>query len=485
MTSAASAYNFPKASRGLESLVDDTSGAISVLPVLQGEAEKVTESDPLVKNWATVSKFKGKSGELLLVPGPDGSVSKVLLGLEGLSDIWGFAALTKLPPGKYALQLPESAASPAAASTAALAFLLGSYSFDRYKKKTPDTDSGKPQLVWPKGADKQAVSALSQSFYLARDLITTPAEDLGPQHLVEEARALAAAHAGASFNVIQGEELLAQGFPAIHTVGRACSRPPALIDIRWAPGGADAAQLPLLALVGKGVCFDSGGLNIKTAAGMLMMKKDMGGAALMLALAHVIMSGGLPVRLRVMVPAVENSISGNAYRPLDVLQTRAGITVENGNTDAEGRLILCDAMFEAATEKPDLLIDAATLTGAARVAVGADLPAVFSSDDGVWEALNSAANEENDPLWRLPLYKPYRKLLDSKVADIKSCATEGPGAITAALYLQEFVKDLPRWVHIDTGAYNNSSKDGRPEGGEAQALRALWRYLQQRYPKRQ
>lgn len=459
--------------------------------LVQKERSKELLEEHSAAQWAAACKFKAASGEVLLLPGgTEGGISKVLLGLSGEGDLWAAASLAKLPPGSYEVE-SGSELSAEAADKIALGFLLGCYKFTRYKTQEKPVDAStasetlpdtKTQLVWPETANRASVEALATAYYLARDLITTPAEDLGPQHVVAEVQALADAHSGATIQVVQGEQLLEENYPAIHTVGRASHRPPALVDLRWSPSGAAAADLPLLALVGKGVCFDSGGLDIKPAAGMKLMKKDMGGAAFMIALSHVVMTSNLPVRLRLLIPTVENSISGNAYRPLDVLQTRAGITVENGNTDAEGRLILCDALADAATENPDLLIDAATLTGAARVALGSEIPVVFSSDDEVWSGLEKAARQEEDPLWRLPLWKGYRKLLDSKVADISSTGSEaGAGSITAALYLQEFVKDVPRWVHIDMGAYNNSSRDGRPEGGEAQGLRALWAYLKQRY----
>ena len=296
-----------------------------------------------------------------------------------------------------------------------------------------------------------------------------------------EAVQLAAAHGGSS-RVIVGDDLLSENYPAVHTVGRASVNPPQLVDLRWAPPGADPSTLPKVTLVGKGVSFDTGGLDLKPANAMKLMKKDMGGAALVLALAHAVMATRLPVALRVLVPAVENSVSANAFRPLDVLQTRAGITVENGNTDAEGRLILCDALAEAVTERPDVLIDAATLTGAARVALGTELPALFCNNDAVAEEVLAAARDVADPVWRLPLHAPYRKMLDSKVADIGSCSEGGyAGAITAALFLLEFAKDAPAWVHLDTMGYTLSAKPGRPEGGEAFALRAVYEFLRRRY----
>lgn len=302
-----------------------------------------------------------------------------------------------------------------------------------------------------------------------------------PQDIAAEALAVAALH-GASADVIVGDDLLAENYPAIHTVGRASINPPHLVDFKWSPPGSNATSLPKITLVGKGVSFDTGGLDLKPASAMKLMKKDMGGSALILALAHAVMSAKMPVSLRVLIPTVENSVSSNAYRPLDVLQTRAGITVENGNTDAEGRLILCDALAEAVKESPEVLIDAATLTGAARVALGTELPALFCNNDAVAQEILNAADDVKDPVWRMPLHQPYRKMLDSKVADIYSCSEGGyAGAITAALFLYEFVKDAPAWVHLDTMGYNLSTKPGRPEGGEAFALRALFEFLKRRY----
>jgi leucyl aminopeptidase len=277
----------------------------------------------------------------------------------------------------------------------------------------------------------------------------------------------------AKFSVIVGDDLLKKNYATIHTVGRASNRAPRLIDLSWGSSG------PRLVLVGKGVCFDSGGLDLKPSSGMLMMKKDMGGAALMLALAQTIMAAGLKIRLRLLIPAVDNAVSGNAFRPLDVIRTRKGITVEVGNTDAEGRLILCDALAEAHKDQPDLIIDAATLTGAARVALGPDLPALFCNDDDIAEALLRHGRTEDDPFWRLPLHKGYRRMLDSKVADINNVSDGGyAGAITAALYLQEFIDPGVRWAHIDTFAWNPRERPGRPEGGEALCLRALYAFVE-------
>ncbi len=321
-----------------------------------------------------------------------------------------------------------------------------------------------------------AAERLAAAVFLARDLVNTPAGDLGPEELAAAAVHVAES-AGACHRVIVGDDLLAENYPTIHAVGRASTRAPRLVDITW---GDPAA--PKLTLVGKGVCFDSGGLDLKTASGMRLMKKDMGGAAIMLGLAQAIIDARLPVRLRVLLPCVENSVSGNAMRPMDIVRTRQGLTVEIGNTDAEGRLILCDALAEASTETPALLIDMATLTGAARVALGPELAALFCNDDRLAAALLEASAAEEDPMWRMPLWRPYRKMLDSKVADLNN-VSEGPyaGAITAALYLQEFVAPGIPWAHFDVMAWNPQSRPGRPEGGEATALRALYAHIAQRF----
>jgi leucyl aminopeptidase len=312
-----------------------------------------------------------------------------------------------------------------------------------------------------------------EAIYLVRDLINTPAGDMGPAELAQAATKLAERHK-ARISVITGAALLKKNYPAIHAVGRASSRAPRLIDLRWGAKG------PRVTLVGKGVCFDSGGLDLKAAAGMRLMKKDMGGAAHALGLASMIMAARLPLRLRVLIPAVENSVSGDAFRPGDVLPTRKGLSVEIGNTDAEGRLVLCDALAEADSEDPELIVDFATLTGAARIALGAELPAMFCNDDGVAEALLAQGLAAQDPVWRLPLHAPYRRLLDSQVADINNISSGAlGGAIMAALFMSEFVRPKTPWVHLDIMAWNPSSRPGRPEGGEAMGLRATYALIEE------
>lgn len=476
------AYCVPRASRVLSSLLDTHSGDLVKLELVTKDGLAAwRESQPeMAQKWIASMQFQGKDGEFCAIPAGDGGVQRIVVGMDDTTDLWGFAALpSKLPPAVYQISnLPEP-------TTAALGWILGTYSFDRYKSSKNNASKTEPKvcLLWPEGADRDTVCALAEGICIARDMITTPAEDMRPQDIAAEMVKLAELH-NANINIISGDELIKQGYPAIHMVGRASENPPHLVDLHWRSDGGknDAVQVPKVTLVGKGVTFDTGGLDLKPAAAMKLMKKDMGGAALVIALAHAIMSSKLPISLRVLVPTVENSVSGNAYRPLDVLQTRAGITVENGNTDAEGRLILCDALAEADKESPDILIDAATLTGAARVALGTELPALFSNNDTVAQQILDSGLEANDNLWRLPLHKPYRKMLDSKVADIYSCSEGGyAGAITAALFLQEFIKNTKAWVHIDTMGYNTSSKPGRPEGGEAFALRALFRFIRSHY----
>jgi leucyl aminopeptidase len=371
-----------------------------------------------------------------------------------------------LPKGTYSIAGRLRAGD---ATVAALGWALGGYHFGRYRK----TKGPRAVLVWPKDADRPAVERAAAATTIARDLINTPAADMGPAELAAAARQLARRH-GAKIKVIVGEDLLRRRYPAIHAVGRASSRAPRLIDLTWG-----RAKAPLVTLVGKGVCFDSGGLDLKSASGMKLMKKDMGGAANVLGLAHMIMAAKLKLRLRVLIPAVENSVSGNAMRPLDVISTRQGLTVEIGNTDAEGRVILADALSEASTDKPQLLIDFATLTGAARVALGTDLPAFFCNNEQTAADLVRFGGAVSDPLWRLPLWAPYRSLIESSVADINNAPAGGyGGAITAALFLAEFVDPAIAWVHVDLMAWNLKSSPGRPEGGEAQGMRAMFELIQ-------
>jgi len=449
---------------------------VALVPLTKAGLAPWLDAHESARTWVEAVGFAAEAGSLCLLPGPDGGLAAVLAGLaDPAEDPWNLAALpARLPPGRYRLD-PEPD-TPRAASWAALGWTLAGYVFDRYKSSAPRRDV--PALVWPSLADRGWVARCAEATRLVRDLVNLPAADLGPAELAGAAETLAARF-GASCRTIVGDGLLAENYPAIHTVGRAAStaRRPRLIDLTWGDPTA-----PRVTLVGKGVCFDSGGLDLKPSASMKLMKKDMGGAAHVLGLALMIMDAKLPVRLRVLIPAVENAVSAEAMRPLDVLTTRKGLTVEIGNTDAEGRLILADALTEAARETPDLLIDIATLTGAARTALGPDLPALFCNDEALAAAILAAGQAEADPLWRLPLHAPYRRLLDSKVADIAS-VSDGPyaGAITAALFLQEFVGPTLAWAHLDVMAWNGTARPGRPEGGEALALRALFAAIAARY----
>jgi leucyl aminopeptidase len=417
--------------------------------------------------WIAAHDYAAAPGSLLALPNAEGALPLFLLGVEAGDDaaarLWAYSDLPyKLPPGTYRIDSPLN---KAAATQAALGWALGTYRFDRYRQKK----TLKTALVWPENADRADVLRAAEATHLARDLINTPAEDLGPAELLAAAQSLAKRY-GAVVTAIVGDELLTQNWPAVHAVGRASAKPPMVIDLRW----GDPSH-PKVTLVGKGVCFDSGGYDLKTSAGMKLMKKDMGGAATVIALAGMVMDAKLPVRLRLLTPAVENMVAGNAFRPLDVLNTRKGTTVEVGNTDAEGRLILCDALTEADAEKPALLLDVATLTGAARVALGPELPALFTRHDDLADSIGRLGAAQDDPFWRLPLWPGYRRMLDSKVADLSSTGDDGfAGAVTAAIFLSEFVSPKTRWAHIDTMAWSPRARPGRPEGGEPLGLRALF-----------
>lgn len=428
----------------------------------------LAKQSPRTKAWVEASGFKAAPHSQCLIPGTKGEVACALAGIGDPADPFAYAGLpSALPKGRYRFDSEPEAGQ---ADAAALGWALGSYAFTRYRKPSQTF----AELVWPKRADRGEVTRLAEAVYLVRDLINTPAGDLGPTQLAEAAKDLAKRH-GAKTKVIVGDDLLKRNYPAIHAVGRAAADAPRLIDMRWGGSG------PRVTLVGKGVCFDSGGLDLKPAAGMKLMKKDMGGAAHVLGLAHAIMDAGLPLRLRVLIPAVENAVSGNAFRPLDVLSTRKGLTVEIGHTDAEGRLILCDALTEAQSESPDLIVDFATLTGAARVALGPELPAMFCNHDPTAEALERHAAEQGDPLWRLPLHQAYKSQIDSKVADLNNVSSQPfAGAIIAALFLERFVEPKTPWVHFDIMAWNPSGKPGRPEGGEAMGLRAVLALIKER-----
>jgi leucyl aminopeptidase len=424
--------------------------------------------DASARAFAEAAGFEPKAGRHLLLPGKKG-LGGVLFGLEGGDD-----HKDRFLPGRLAQLLPDGvyrfASEPYDARLAALALALGSYRFTRYRK----LEAKQVQLDLPQSIDRGELESIVEGVALARDLINTPANDMGPAELEDAARKLAMLH-GAKFSAVVGDDLLAQNFPLIHAVGRAAVRAPRLIDFSW---GDDAN--PRVTLVGKGVCFDTGGLDIKPDAGMLNMKKDMGGAATALALAHMVMSAGLKVRLRVLIPAVENSIAGSSFRPRDIYTSRKGITVEIGNTDAEGRLVLADALSLADEDKPALIADFATLTGAARVALGPDVPAFFTDDDALANELTACGAAENDPVWRLPLWRPYEAMLESKIADTNNVGGGQGGAITAALFMRRFVT-AKSWLHFDLFAWIASAKPGRPEGGECQTARALYALLAARY----
>jgi len=451
--------------------VDRSSSSLPIQIVGQSSWKKwLKEQSAARRGWLESSGVAGRAGDLAVLPGRDGKAAGAVLVLSARPSLWDFGSLaTRLPAGTWRLS-DTGSVSP---TDAAVAIGLGTWRFERYRSNKAKAAGVK--IIWPAGADKARATAMIEAISLARDLITTPSSDMGPAELAAAAQELAKQHK-ARIKVIVGDDLLKQNYPMVHAVGRASARAPRLIDLTW---GRDSD--PKVTLVGKGVCFDTGGLDLKPASGMLNMKKDMGGAATVMAVAAMVMANKLPVRLRLLVPAVENSVSGNAFRPLDVVPTRKGITVEIGNTDAEGRLILCDALHEGASEKPSMMVDCATLTGAARVALGTELPALFCNDDALADDLLDAGKAVTDPMWRMPLFAGYRRLLDSKVADINNApGVAFGGAITAALYLKEFVPDDVPWAHFDMMAWNNASRPGRPEGGEAQAARAIFAAIEKR-----
>ena len=453
-------------------LTTDRQGAV---PVRFVGPEGATDAGAGVGGWAGANGFKGKSGQILPVPDGQGGFAAILVGTGETFDPLSARALpARLPPGLYRLE-----AEPEAARKAALAFLLGAYVFDRYKAR-PDRDG--VRLVAPEGLDVEATLRIAAACALAREMIDTPAADMGPLQIETIAREIAEA-AGASIAVTTGDALLDETYPAVHAVGRAAAphRAPRVIEIGW---NLERADLPLVALVGKGVVFDSGGLDIKAAAGMRNMKKDMGGAAHALALGRLVMQAGLPVRLVVLVAAVENAISADAFRPGDILNSRKGLTIEIGNTDAEGRLILADILTRAGEHAPDLTLDFATLTGAARVALGPELPPLYTDDDALAADLLEAGRAVGDPLWRMPLWAGYRAALETEIADVRndSAAWAQAGSVTAALFLQKFAPTTGSWAHMDIFAWNPRARPGWPEGGEAQALRACYAMLKARYP---
>ncbi|MGQ0742101.1 MAG: leucyl aminopeptidase family protein [Alphaproteobacteria bacterium] len=422
--------------------------------------------------WLKAAGFKAKEGELVLVPGNGGALAAAVLGLGVGNDPLALALFSeRLPAGDYAfVEVPLDFGG----ARGCLAWALGTYSFERYRRAKKEH----PRLVLPGDVDGEAVSRVAAGVFFARDLVNTPSNDMGPAELEAAARQVAAA-GGARITVTAGEALIAANYPLVHAVGRASAREPRLIDIVW---GADVH--PKLTLVGKGVCFDSGGLDIKNASGMATMKKDMGGGACALALAQMIMDAKLPVRLRVLVPAVENSVSGTAYRPGDILPSRNGLTVEIGNTDAEGRLVLADALAEADSETPELMFCIATLTGAARAATGMELPPFFTDDEELAAELMRHARAAHDPMWRLPLWRSYGGAIESTIADLNNAPEYSlAGAITAALFLSRFVAKTKHWAHFDIPAWIDRPKPGRRKGAEANVIRALYELLIERYGK--
>ena len=442
--------------------------AIPIIVVTNGDfATWLNDQCQIDQQWIKAVNFSAKPETFCVVPNTDGSIKQVVFSSRNAAS-FGMLPMC-LPAGNYYIQNITDADYLA---QCVVAWGMGAYQFTRYKAATKNP----AQLIIPEQCEVNSIENIINAIYWGRDLINTPTEDMGPPELAEAAKIMAQKFS-ADVSVITGQELLKNNYPMIHAVGRASHKSPCLIDLHWGN-----PQHPKITLVGKGVCFDTGGLDLKNAAGMLLMKKDMGGAAHALCLAQMIMQANLPVRLRVLIPAVENVIAGNAYRPGDVIKTRKGLTVEISDTDAEGRLVLCDALAEAVTEKPDLLLDFATLTGAARVAVGTDISALFSNNDELADAFLRHGKVEQDPIWRLPLHNTYRKMLDSPIADIKNSATSSyAGAITAGLFLKEFVPDDIAWAHFDLMAWNLVNIPAHPEGGEIMALRAVFKYLCEKF----
>jgi leucyl aminopeptidase len=430
--------------------------------------------------WLSATGFKPQPGKAALLPGAKGAVEGAVLAVgsdaspDATVPLAAGALPALLPAGRY-----RFATAPKDGTLAAVAFALGAYRFDRYKASQAEPRA-LPELVVPDGASREEAIRIAEGVWLGRDLINAPASDLGPAELAAAALSLARRH-GAKTSIIEGDELLKANFPLIHAVGRASPRAPRLVDMRWEPKGATKAA-PRIAIIGKGICFDTGGLDIKPASSMLLMKKDLGGAASALALAHMVMAAGLDVRLRVLIAAAENSIAGNAMRPSDVVKSRAGLSVEIGNTDAEGRLVLADAMALADEEKPDLMVTMATLTGAARVALGSELAPLYATDDTIAADTQRIGLAIGDPCWRLPFWTNYDKLLDSEVADMNNVSEGGmAGSVVAAMFLKRFQRQAKAYMHLDIYGWVPSPRPGQPKGGEAHMARALYGLLRERY----
>ena len=452
-------------------LLDENHNATPLHTVTASELVAFLQNtDETTRNWLNATSFTAAPYTFAVVPDASGRVAAVVVGVKSATDIFALAHLpSALPNGTYKLATSQAIGDYACA----LSWLLGTYQFSRYKA------SPKPMSRLSMASSVATIRAqqMFDAIALTRDLVNTPTEDMGPQHLSQVARQLANEFDG-TFREIVGDDLLTENFPAIHAVGRASHRPPRLIEITW----GDPSH-PRVAVVGKGVCFDTGGLNIKGADGMRQMKKDMGGGAHALALARLIMQSKLPVLLHMLVPAVENAIAGNAYRPGEIVSTRAGLKIEIGNTDAEGRVVLSDALALAAESKPELIIDFATLTGAARVALGPELPATFANDDAWFNALQAAATAAQDPIWRMPLWQPYHDMIKSSIGDIVNTGGPQAGAVTAALFLERFIPQGQAWIHIDTFSWNLKPRPGRPDGGEAQSLRACFEMLKTKFAR--
>ena len=446
--------------------------AAKAVPIVVVHSESVdaylAHTDARTRTWLSATEFRARPHTHALIPAPEGGIAQVLVGVKDAGDVYALSHLPlTLPAGDYTISSHHDTLDPYAA---VLSWGLGSYQFSRYKKASRAPAN---LVVSASEAVKRAENALAATM-LIRDLVNTPTEDMGPQHLADVAQGLAKEF-GATFREWIGDDLLKHNFPAIHAVGRASHRPPRLIELLWGD-----EKHPRVAIVGKGVCFDTGGLDIKGADGMRWMKKDMGGGAHALGLARLIMAQNLPIHLHMLVPAVENAISGNAYRPGEIIATRKGLSVEIGNTDAEGRVVLSDALAYAGESSPEIIIDFATLTGAARVALGPELPATFCNDETWIRALINASEKTRDPLWRMPLWQPYNAMIEPAIADLINTGGPQAGAVTAALFLEHFIPKGQAWIHIDLFAWNPKSRPGRPEGGEAQTLRATLEMLRNR-----
>ncbi|MEM7120768.1 MAG: leucyl aminopeptidase family protein [Pseudomonadota bacterium] len=447
----------------------DTPDALPIHLVGTGDLTSWLDAQPArLSTWVKDMGFDAKAGAWCGLPGIQGGLEGVVAGLGETPNVWTTGSLAHaLPPGDYRL-----APAPSQGASFYLGWALGAYRFARYRQAPRDA----ARLVLPEADAIDRAERIAEAVWMARDLINTPAEDMGPGDVAAAAADMAAVF-NATFRVIEGDALLDANYPAIHAVGRASSRPPRLIDVTWGRAGA-----PAVTLVGKGVCIDTGGLNLKTAAGMLRMKKDMGGAAAVLAVARMVMGEGLDVHLRVLIPAVDNAVDGNAYRPMDVIRTRKGTAIEIGDTDAEGRVILADALAAASEETPDLVIDMATLTGAARVALGPDLPALFANDETISDGIIDLSHEIGDGMWPIPIWGDYREKMASSIADTNTIAG-WPFAdhIQAALFLETFVGTEVPWLHIDTLCWNLSDRPGRPKGADVQGARAVFEFLCRRY----